>query len=353
MPRDHVAPRKWGVLQALDHRRALLFRQAREEVDAPDRRHAALHVAFPHGVGMRLVFLDQVHGLLGLRNPYPYALECGEQVHAHPRVGRIVVGQVGEEIAQRETQVAVLESEQHAGGLGSLRDVGDFSFADRGLGRCDYARRRHAGVDVKIDPAPPLQRRAFALAQHLELALHEHAVRDHHGFPIARLHRSETPADVGHAADHVVDFDPVTHADRIVELQRKAAEHVTERVLHRERKHGRDDCRSGENPAEVEAETTQMNEREHDVRTRDDEVFDDARGPQPDQRQQQAEDRESAQAHDRDRSHHDEHREQHLGDARIVHHLHRRARELPEHAEDEQRQRIAERRPLQGTQTAQ
>ena len=299
---------------------------------------------------MRFVFLDQVHGLLRLGNPDPDALESREEVHPHARIRGIVVGQVGEEVAQGEAQVPLLEAEQHATGLRPLGDVGDLSFADGGLRRGDYARRGHARVDVEIDPAPPLDRRALALAQHLELALHEHAVRDDDGFPVARLDRGEAPADVGHAADHVVDLDPVAHADRVVQLQGEAAEHVAQRVLHGEGKHRGDYRRGGEDAPQVEPEAAQVDQRQDDVGARNDKVLDDAWRAQTHQRQQQAEDREPAEAHHRDRSHHQEHREQHLGRARVVHRLRRRAGELSGHSEDEEGKRGVVRGPLQGPQ---
>ena len=67
-----------------------------------------------------------------------------------------------------------------------------------------------------------------------KLALHELAVRHHDLLAIARENRGEAPLDLDHAPGNVVELDPVADLQRVVELQREAAEDVAERILHRE-----------------------------------------------------------------------------------------------------------------------
>ena len=126
----------------------------------------------------------------------------------------------------------MLEVEQDARRGWMLADIGDFGFVDRRLNHRNHPCRRGAEIDIEKNLPPPCQCFAGAAAQNQKLALHQHAVRHHHGFAVARLDRSRAPAHVDNAPGEVVDFEPVADAHRVVELHREAADDVAERVLH-------------------------------------------------------------------------------------------------------------------------
>jgi hypothetical protein len=250
---------------------------------------------------VRLVALYCVHRALGLGDADAGALQRGEKVHAHHRVGDVVVQDLGEEVAQLVAEVALVEAFQHAARRRRARHVGDRELAHLVVDDGNDARRRHAGVDHEVEDAAPLQRRTVALADDLDARLHQHAVRDHHGFPVARLDQRGAPADVAHAAAHGVEADPVADAHRVVELQRDAGEHVAEGVLHRKRDHRRQDGGGGDEAGEIESRAAQLHEAVDDVKAHDRQVLGDARQPAAGERQEQPERGEAAEADEGDR----------------------------------------------------
>ena len=210
-------------------------------------------------------------------------------MHAHHRVGGVILEKVGEKVAQVVAQVAVLEAVQDAARRRNAGDVGDGELAHLVLDHGDEPGRRHPRVDHEVEGAPPRRVRAFAPAEDRDAALHERAVGDEDRLPVAGLEQRGAPADVAHPAGQlVVDPDPVAHLDRVVELDRESAKHVAQRVLHGEGDDRGEDRRGGHQAAEVHPGAAQLREPVDDVGDHDGKVLDDARGALARERQQQA-----------------------------------------------------------------
>ena len=286
---DHVPAREGGILQPLGDIGLLRVRQRRQDRHRIQHLQPAGQFAFLHRLGMCFVALHGVHRVLRLGDADVGALQRREEVHAHHRVGRVVFQQIGEEVAQLVAQVAVFEAEQHAGRNWGASHVGNGELAHLVFDDRDDPRRRHARVDHEIEDAPPLAGRAFAPPEDGNARLHERAVGYQHGLPVARLDQRRAPADVAHPPGELVDAHPVAHLNRVVELDGEAAEHIAQRVLHRERDDRGEDRRGRHKAAEVHSGAAQLNEAVAGVGDQDRNVLEDARGPLPCQRQQQAE----------------------------------------------------------------
>ena len=313
-----------------------------EQADLAEHLEAPRQLAAAHGLRVGLVALDGVRGVLRLGDADPGALQRSKEVHAHHRIGEVVLHQVGQEVAQLVAQVARLEAVEHAARRRRARHVGHGELAHLLVDDGDHARRRHGGVDHEIEDAPPLQRRAFDPAEDRDARLHQRAVRDHHRLPVARLDQRRAPADVAHAADQVVDAHPVADPHRVVELDGQPAEQVAERVLHREGEHRGQDCRGGDEAGEIDAGAAQLHETVDHVRDDDRQVLDDARQVPAEERQQQPEHAEAEQADERDRRDDAEHRVDRFRSAREVERIDGPGGGLADDPEQEQPQRVDE-----------
>lgn len=58
---------------------------------------------------------------------------------------------------------------------------------------------------------------------------------------VAGPYCGEAPEHIGHPAADVVELDPITHPQRIIQLQRHPAQHIAQRILHGKGQHGSDD----------------------------------------------------------------------------------------------------------------
>ena len=210
-------------------------------------RRRRVELALPHGLGVRLVARDGVHRALRLGDADAGALQRGEQVHAHHRVGGVVLHEVGEEVAQLVAQVALRRSRTARSSARRARDVGDRQLAHLVVDDGDHARRRHARVDHEVEDAAPLQRRAFALAEDRDARLSSACCSAPPRFPSCAS-RSGSSASGCRAPGRSTSStrDPVADLHRVVELDGEAAEHVAKGVLHGEGDHRGEDRGGGD-----------------------------------------------------------------------------------------------------------
>ena len=297
---------------------------------------------------MRLVARYGVDRALLLGDADSRALQRGEEVHAHHRVGDFVLEQLGQPVAQVVLEVAEGEAVQHRVRQRVARDVGDRHVAHLLVDRRDDARRRHARVDHEAQAAAPLQRLPLALAEDLHAALHDLAVGDDHRFPVARLDQGRAPADVAHLSREAVDAHPVADLHGVVDLDGEAAEQVAERVLHGEGDHRREDRGGRDDAREVDPGAAQLHEAVDHVRHQDDDVLDDARPLAPYEWQEEPKCGKAGKANDRDRGDDAKERLHHGSGVGERQGIERDRARLAEHADQEQPQRIQVDRALRG-----
>ena len=170
-----------------------------------------------------------------------------------------------------------------------MRHVGNLGIGQRLLHGCDELRRVDVVVNVEPDPAPPARNAQILVADDRELALHQLPVGDHDLLAVAREDGGEAPLDLDHAARDVVHLDPVADLQRVVQLQRQPAEHVAQRVLHREGDDGRDHRRGGHQAGQFHPGIGQADHGPQQIAADHDDVFQDPRCPGVQRRQQHPE----------------------------------------------------------------
>src|SRR6185436_17838458 len=97
-----------------------------------------------------------------------------------------------------------------------VRDVRDLGVANGSFQCLADTRRRRRYVDADPYPSTPESLGIGARSDDGKSLFRELAVGKIDGLVVAGLDGGIAPADLDDAAAHVVEFDPVTHADRSV-----------------------------------------------------------------------------------------------------------------------------------------
>ncbi|EXI68298.1 MAG: hypothetical protein AW07_04432 [Candidatus Accumulibacter sp. SK-11] len=318
LPVDHVTTDEGRMDEVLADGQQLVFLQAGENLEAAQVGQPPLAFAPPDRLAMGLVLLRHQQRLLRYCQLHATALQGGEHMHAHRRVGRIVGLRIEHPVAQSVTRVTRTELHQDARWPRVIGNVGNLGSADCRLDGSDHLRRWRIVGQVEPHPAPPRPARDIGPTVYRETATHQLAVGYHDDLAIARPDRRLSPADLRHAAGQVVDADPVAGAQRVVELQGDSGQDVAQRILHGEGEHGGDHRRRRQQARRVEADEVQSRNDEQRVQQQHADVFGDARNDDADARQDRPEDEDRRQP---------EQRHTRTDDEDLVHH-HRQPRIL-------------------------